>query len=112
MEMEKSWARAHAIKYNHYTLLNGRRVRVLEYGLSVELMSYPKKAHTPLGANKAKECKYHQNHDHSTEDWRDRRSPDHRNNKRSPNSHRTGEITTETTKGMIDGGVEVAPGRD
>ncbi|XP_020209186.1 uncharacterized protein LOC109794123 [Cajanus cajan] len=55
-------------RYTEYTPLNTTRTRILEQALASEILSIPKRAHTPPRADLSKSCSYHQNHGHSTEE--------------------------------------------
>ncbi|XP_020207592.1 uncharacterized protein LOC109792583 [Cajanus cajan] len=55
-------------RYAEYTPLNTTRTRILEQALASEILSIPKRAHTPPRADLSKSCSYHQNHGHSTEE--------------------------------------------
>ncbi|XP_020229970.1 uncharacterized protein LOC109810815 [Cajanus cajan] len=54
--------------YTAYTPLNASRAKVMEQALASEIMAMPKRANTPPRADKAKNCRFHRNRGHSTEE--------------------------------------------
>jgi len=55
-------------RFAKYTPLNAGRARILEEALSTELIPAPRKFPSPPRADQTKHCRYHRNHDHSTEE--------------------------------------------
>ncbi|XP_020238110.1 uncharacterized protein LOC109817306 [Cajanus cajan] len=55
-------------RYTAYTPLNASRAKVMEQALASEILVMPKRANTPLRADKAKTCRFHRNRGHSTEE--------------------------------------------
>ncbi|XP_017416493.1 uncharacterized protein LOC108327283 [Vigna angularis] len=54
-------------KFHHYTTLNTPRAKVLEEACRAELIT-PLRKPSPRNADKRRNCRYHQNHGHDTED--------------------------------------------
>ncbi|XP_027932692.1 uncharacterized protein LOC114188288 [Vigna unguiculata] len=55
-------------KYNRYTPLVSNRARILEEALNADLIATPQRVPTPPNADTTKDCLYHQNYGHTTED--------------------------------------------
>ncbi|XP_020216781.1 uncharacterized protein LOC109800407 [Cajanus cajan] len=55
-------------RYTAYTPLNASRAKVMEQALASEILAMPKRANTPPRADKAKNCRFHRNRGHSTEE--------------------------------------------
>jgi len=55
-------------RFTKYTPLNALRSRVLEEALHTDLLTTPKRASTPPNADTTRQCRYHGNFGHSTEE--------------------------------------------
>jgi len=56
------------IRFLRYTPLTTKRGRILDEALSVELIPPPRKVASPNNVDRRKQCQYHQNAGHSTEE--------------------------------------------
>ena len=56
--------------FTRYTRLTVERSRVLEEALNVDLLRAPSRTPTPQSADQTKQCRYHRNFGHTTEDYR------------------------------------------
>jgi len=61
-------AHPRAQRFAKYTPLNALRSRVLEEALDTDLLSTPRRANTPPNADTTRQCRYHGNFGHSTEE--------------------------------------------
>jgi len=56
------------IRFSRYTPLTTKRGRILDEALNAELIPPPRKVASPNNADQRKQCRYHQNSEHSTEE--------------------------------------------
>ncbi|WVY94050.1 hypothetical protein V8G54_033138 [Vigna mungo] len=64
---DKSGELPRTFKFDHFTVLNAPRAKVLEEALNVELRTLRRKP-SPRNADEMKSCHFHQNHGHTTEE--------------------------------------------
>ncbi|XP_020224265.1 uncharacterized protein LOC109806305 [Cajanus cajan] len=57
-------------RYDFYTPLSTTRVHILEEASNNNVLTLPLPGHNPNNADRTKHCRYHRNHDHTTEKCR------------------------------------------
>ncbi|XP_068476914.1 uncharacterized protein [Phaseolus vulgaris] len=64
----RRYNRDRPIRFSRYTLVTAERGRILDEALNAKLIPPPRKVVSPNNVDRRKQCRYHQNSGHSTEE--------------------------------------------